>query len=446
MGKFTSLRSFNKRMKKLSTLFFGIIFSPFAFAFVITARLISPIIVIRWHAIISSRIGHFAENMNIYLSEKKSGLHKLKGKIILDLFYLSPAVSNDQLAKMWKREIIILPYYFMHVVSFINEKLINKLYRTAIHDIGYYRNETDLKKHKKIELTDLAHAINLDLVGPPLSPVDKFNSQDKSDLNISFTKKEIDKGEKMLEKYGIDPQKKIVGIILRDNEYLKKKYPNNDWSYHQIRNSHYKHYEDCAKKLLDLGYVVIVFGVSVNDANFVNNKTYINYSASKLKSDFMDIYLCSKLHFAISSGNGLDAIPIIFKKPIVEIAVAPIDLIRTYSSRIKILFKTYFSKTLQRKLTLKEIYNFGLQNLQGNDLTDEIEFIHPTPEEITSAALELHYELKNKSKYLDEEKILINNFKNLQKDLVKNTFKSVEEFSSSIGILFLKNNKYLLDK
>ena len=126
----------------------------------------------------------------------------------------------------------------------------------------------------------------------------------------------------------------------------------------------------------------------------------------------MDIYLCSKLHFAISSANGLDAIPIIFKKPIVEIAVAPIDLIRTYSSRIKILFKTYFSKTLQRKLTLKEIYNFGLQNLQGNDLADEIEFIHPTSEEITSAALEMHEELQNDVKYSDEEKILINNFKN----------------------------------
>ena len=159
----------------------------------------------------------------------------------------------------------------------------------------------------------------------------------------------------------------------------------------------------------------------------------------------MDIYLCSKLHFAISSGNGLDAIPIIFKKPIVEIAVAPINLIRTYSPRIKILFKTYFSKTLQRKLTFKEIYNFGLYDLQGNDLADEIEFIHPTFEEITSAALEIHEELQNDVKYSDEEEILQNKFKDLEKTHAVDTFKEVETFTSSIGKLFLRNNKYLLD-
>ena len=431
-------------MSKILKFLYGFLLLPFALIFVAFVRLISPIIVIRWHAMISTRIGHFAENINIYLSEKKLGHHKLKRRIVLDLFYFYPKVCNKQLAKMWKRKIVIFPHLFMYIVNFINENLVNRIYRTVIHDLGYYRNDADLKKHKDIKVTTLAFGFINNLLVPPLSAVDRFNSQDNSEINISFTKKEIDRGEKILQEFGVDPQKKIVGIILRDDKYLEKKYPNNDWSYHRNRNSHYKHYEDCTKKLLDLGYVVIVFGVS--DVNFGNNKTYINYSASKLKSDFMDIYLCSKLHFAISSANGLDAIPIIFKKPIVEIAVAPIDLIRTYSSRIKILFKTYFSKTLQRKLTLKEIYNFGLQNLQGNDLADEIEFIHPTSEEITSAALEMHEELQNDVKYSDEEKILINNFKNLQKDLVKNTFKSVEEFSSSIGILFLKNNKYLLDK
>ena len=78
-----------------------------------------------------------------------------------------------------------------------------------------------------------------------------------------------------------------------------------------IRNSPYKYYEDCVKKLLHLGYIVIVFGAP--NENFGHDKSYINYSASKLKSDFMDIYLTSKLYFAISSANGLDAIPIIFK-------------------------------------------------------------------------------------------------------------------------------------
>lgn len=444
MGKFTSLRSFNKRMKKLSTLFFGVIFSPFAFAFVIIARLISPIIVIRWHAIISSRLGHFAENINIYLSEKKSGLHKLKGKIILDLFYLGPSVSNDQLAKMWKRKIIILPYYFMHVVNFMNEKLINKIHRTAIHDLGYYRDDTDLKKHQDIIVTDLRHGQNINLVVPPLTSVDRFNSQEKSKTNISFTKKEINKGEIVLKKFGINPNKKIIGIILRDETYLQKRYPNISWEHHQIRQSPYNYYEDCAKKLIDLGYIVVVFGAQEKD--FITNNTYINYSNSILKSDFMDIYLNSKLHFAVSSANGLDAIPIIFNKPIVEVAVAPIESLRTYCKRIKILFKTYYSKTLQRKLSLKEIYEFNINSLQGGDLSDEIEFIHPTSEEITSAALEIHKELQNNFKYSEEEEILQKKFKDIHRSFTINTWRDVEHFTSSIGTLFLRNNKYLLDK
>ena len=78
-------------------------------------------------------------------------------------------------------------------------------------------------------------------------------------------------------------------------------------------------------------------------------------------------------------------------------------LIRPYTSKIKILFKTYYSKTLRRKLSLEEIFNFELHDLQGNDLNDEIEFVHPSSEEITSAALEFHDELSNNF-YNSEEK------------------------------------------
>ena len=39
------------------------------------------------------------------------------------------------------------------------------------------------------------------------SPVDKFNSQDKCNLNIFFTKTEIERGEKILNDFGIDSKK-----------------------------------------------------------------------------------------------------------------------------------------------------------------------------------------------------------------------------------------------
>ena len=52
-----------------------ILFYPIAFL-VIIIRLISPIYLIRWNCTVSTRIGHYVENMNIYLSEEN--LVKLK--------------------------------------------------------------------------------------------------------------------------------------------------------------------------------------------------------------------------------------------------------------------------------------------------------------------------------------------------------------------------------
>ena len=154
----------------------------------------------------------------------------------------------------------------------------------------------------------------------------------------------------------------------------------------------------------------------------------------------MDIFLPSKLNFAVSSATGLDAIPIIFKVPIVEVSVAPLISIRPYTNKIKILFKTYYSKTLARKLTLDEIFKFNLHDLQGNDLNDEIEFIHPSSKEITSAALEIHEELSNNFNNTDEEENLQNNFKIKYKKLVDNSSedRSLRNFTASIGKTFLK--------
>ena len=431
-------------MRKIFEKILGIIFIPAALLFVILVRLISPIIVVRWCAIISTRLGHFAENTNIYLSEKQLGAHNISGKIIFDIFYFYPRVCNYQLAKMFKRKMVILPYFFMNNVNFINEFIINKFFKSNIHDIGYYRNIDDLKKTEKKNIKSLVDGIEQNLLFPPLSANDSLNAQERADINIHFNQKEIKKGNETLKKFGIDGKKKIVGIILRDNDYLKKNYPTIDWSYHKIRHSEFSYYKDCAEKFASLGYQVIVFG---EKKEIFKNKNIINYSISPFQSDFMDIFLPSKLDFAISSATGLDAIPIIFKVPIIEVSVAPLILIRPYTSNIKILFKTYYSKTLCRKLSLEEIFNFELQGLQGNDLNDEIEFIHPSSEEITSAALEFHDQLTNNLKITEEEKILQNKFKVKYKMLVENSSedRNLNNFTASIGKLFLKNNSYLVD-
>ena len=60
------------------------------------------------------------------------------------------------------------------------------------------------------------------LLFPPLSTNDSLNAQEIEKINIVFTQKETEAGNKILKDFGIDIKKKIVGIILRDNDYLKK--------------------------------------------------------------------------------------------------------------------------------------------------------------------------------------------------------------------------------
>ena len=76
-------------------------------------------------------------------------------------------------------------------------------------------------------------------------------------------------------------------------------------------------------------------------------------------------------------------------------------------------------------------------DLQGKDLSDEIEFIHPSSKEITSAALEFHDELSNNFEISEEEKILQNNFKTKYKVSRKlSEDRNLNNFTASIGKLF----------
>ena len=66
------LIKFNKILKKIIFLFpnlFGVIFSPIIVFFI---RIIRPVVLIRYSLILSTRIGHFTENLDLYLCYKKN--------------------------------------------------------------------------------------------------------------------------------------------------------------------------------------------------------------------------------------------------------------------------------------------------------------------------------------------------------------------------------------
>ena len=108
--------------KKLRSFFYLLLQVPIyliSIPLVIILRLIKPWYLIRWEELISSRIGHFCINTELYCCERDAGINSPSQKY-LDLFYIRKYVCNKQLEKMWRRSLIILPAWLLCPLSRIN--------------------------------------------------------------------------------------------------------------------------------------------------------------------------------------------------------------------------------------------------------------------------------------------------------------------------------------
>ena len=109
-----------------------IIFLPLGYfiavPLILMVRLLSPWIIIRWACLISTRIGHFAMNTELYCCERDESINT-PSKRHIDLFWLYPSVCNRQLTKLWKRQLKILPLVLMHPLNKLNE-LLNEIIST----------------------------------------------------------------------------------------------------------------------------------------------------------------------------------------------------------------------------------------------------------------------------------------------------------------------------
>ncbi len=410
------------------------LFYPVAFFLIIIIRLISPIYLIRWNCTVSTRIGHYVDNMNMYLCEKEIGKIKIKVKH-LDIFYDREQVCNKQIQKMLRRKVIFLPWFIMHPISTLNEYFFDKIFDSKRkHDIGYYRELGKVEKN----------------LVPPLYSWDNLNSVDQAKVQLFFNQNEIDDANQKMKKIGINPNDKVVSIILRDKDYLERNYKNINWLHHSLRDTDLGFYEKTIKYLIEQRIKVIVFGrkrENLKDEILKNESNVYFYEDILLKSDLMNIYLLYKSMFVISSVTGLDSVPASFKIPVIEVGVVPFCLQRTYSNLYLSLFKNYFSKTLNRNLTMKEIFENELFDIDGNSfLDDELNLVHPTEDDIKDACEEM---MKKISKnYIQKNENIHNQekFKKMYSNYIDKycPYRSVNFNKGSVGESFLERNKFLI--
>ena len=380
-----------------------------AFPFVLSVRLLSPLVLIRFGSLRSDRIGHFAPETELYLCAKEAGLDR---KVTIDIFCHTPTICNEQLRKMWGR--LLYSHQFVYWLDWLNRRLPGR------------------HKHNK-------HIVPL--------PSTYYNSDihglfDCFPTHLKFTEEEERFGVEKLKDMGIIEKERFVCFYNRDAVYLNTQKPTINWDYHNYRDASIQNYVLAAEELAKKGYYVIRIGDVVKEPMLTISPRIIDYATNGMRSDFMDIYLCMHCKFFISSAGGLSGVPMTFRRPIGFVNFIPLEYVWTWSKNGMFIPKKLWLKEQKRFMTFQEVIESCVgRYLKREDYEKQgIEVIENNPQEIKSFVIEMEMRLNGQWEETDEDCELQKRFWSL--------FGSSDlhgKIVSRIGADFLRQNRELLD-
>jgi putative glycosyltransferase (TIGR04372 family) len=392
-------------MKRTLNIIIKFLLYVLAVPVVLVLRLIRPWLLVRWDNLISTRIGHFTANTELYLCKLDAGINAPKQRY-MDLFYMVKPICNEQLATMWKRVLRVWPAWILLPIIRINRQIPGG----TVHEIG--------------ENT--------------LSARDVHNLLDRFPPHLEFNPEEEARGQTGMQAMGIPQGTPFVCLIVRDSAYLADHIPLGDWVYHNYRDSDIQNYILAAEELAGRGYFVIRMGVKVREAMKTKHPRVIDYATNGMRSDFMDIYLGAKCKFCISTATGYDGVPEIFRRPLVIVNDHSLECVRSWNASDLTIVKKYWLRKDHRYMTFLEILKSGAGRFLTTQQFEEsgIELIENTPEEIAALALEMDDRLKGKWQATKEDDELQQRFWSL--------YKSSElhgKILSRIGAEFLRQHR-----
>ena len=317
-------------MKKIFKILLSLIFIPI----ILTIYLLRSFVLVRWYNVqIFNRIGTCVSMLEYFFVNSNR-----RGKFFTVLIFPKKKFANDFLEKKYKNKITLMPHWFVLILDFTNNYISKILKSGQIHKI----NENEMK------IRD-----------------DNGNLQKKK-IFLSFIDNEDNDGLLFLKQIGCVPKKKIICLIVRDENYLKKAQPSVDFSYHSYRDSDPNSYIEGIKHLTDQGYFVIRMGKFIKNKINFDHKNFFDYGASEKRSDFLDIWLIKKSTFCISTGTGLEEVARLFLKPILFINFTNSRLFTSHTCGItypKILHKN------NKQLSLSDYFK------TNNNLSKTQEFL-----------------------------------------------------------------------
>jgi len=306
-------------MKKLTIIK---LFYPLSLTIICILRVIRPFIRIRLTAINESRIGLIARDVHINrIKSLDWSLNHFRRDLVI---YVTPNrnSANKFLSQMFQRE-----------TRFVTGNFGASFYHAA-------------SKIKGMTITT-EHVPDFD------------GLLSKHSILPKFTASELHDGNKFLESVGCN-RDKFVCLLVRDNAYIKDRFPSKIDGYTSYRNSDISRYVEAAEALGDLGFHVFRMGSNSENAMESSHPKVVDYSKNGMRTEFLDIFLSAHCTFFISTGSGLDEVSKIFRRPITYVNIQPLGSDLNYTDVLlypKILRDAYS----HAPLTLREIAERNLQ-------------------------------------------------------------------------------------
>ncbi len=336
-------------MKKLTIIK---LYYPFSLAIICFLRLIRPFIRIRLTAINESRIGLIARDVHI---------NRLK--------------SLDWSMRHFRRDLVIYAVPNRNSANKFLSQMFQRETRFVTGNFGasFYHAAT---KINGMTLTT-EHVPDFDGLLSQYSILPKFTSSELID------------GKHFLESVGCIGDQKYACLLVRDNAYIRNRFPSKFDGYTSYRNSNISTYIEAAEALCDLGFHVFRMGSDSENPLESKNPNVIDYARNGMRSEFLDIFLSAHCTFFISTGAGLDEVPKIFRRPLTYLNVQPLGSDLNYTD-VLVYPKILRDATSNTPLTLREIaarnlqfaYDLELYN-SANVLVDDM-----TSKEILEVTLE----------------------------------------------------------
>tara|TARA_E500000178_G_scaffold355138_1_gene426661 strand:+ start:7631 stop:8830 length:1200 start_codon:yes stop_codon:yes gene_type:complete len=310
--------------------------------------------------IFTERIGHLATAIEPLI--KKIELNNSKKEKKKYLIFYEKNTNNNFLFKISKRELQKLPnVYFLKGYFFW--KYMNLSYE-------FFTKRVDLRMKT--------------------GGRENYHLFSNSNQIIKLTKNEINDGKNEIKKFGMNLNSKWICIHNRDASYLNTIYPEKNWNYHNYRNFSINDLKPAAQYFAEKGYYVFRMGKYSKEKLKTDNPKIIDYSNSKLQSDFMDIFLLSNCEFYFGSPSGIVNTLLLFRKPLFVVNMIPLEAIFSYKRREPCIFMRLLDEKNNKILSIREMVKKNTLFLfnESDYINNKIKPINNSKEEILEFAKE----------------------------------------------------------